>query len=33
VGVLAAQPAVHELIGRGRAHLLTASMSEIPKAP
>jgi DNA-binding winged helix-turn-helix (wHTH) protein len=32
VGVLAAQPAVYELIGRGRAHLLTSSMPEIPKA-
>jgi DNA-binding winged helix-turn-helix (wHTH) protein/tetratricopeptide (TPR) repeat protein len=32
VGVLAAQPAVYELIGRGRAHLLTSSMTEIPKA-
>ena len=32
IGVLPAQPAVHELIGRGRAHLLTASRSEIPKA-
>ena len=32
VGVLAADPAVHELIGRGRAHLLTASMAEVPKA-
>jgi DNA-binding winged helix-turn-helix (wHTH) protein/Tfp pilus assembly protein PilF len=32
VGVLAADPAVHELIGRGRAHLLTASMADVPKA-
>ena len=32
VGVLAADPAVHELIGRGRAHLLTASMADMPKA-
>jgi DNA-binding winged helix-turn-helix (wHTH) protein/Tfp pilus assembly protein PilF len=32
IGVLPAQPAVHELIGRGRSHLLTASRSEIPKA-
>jgi len=32
VGVLPASPAVHELIGRGRAHLLTNSRSEIPKA-
>lgn len=32
VGVLAAQPAVYELIGRGRSHLLTSSMREIPKA-
>lgn len=32
VGVLAANPAVHELIGRGRAHLLTASMTDVPKA-
>jgi DNA-binding winged helix-turn-helix (wHTH) protein/tetratricopeptide (TPR) repeat protein len=32
LGVLPAQPAVHELVGRGRAHLLTASRSEIPKA-
>jgi DNA-binding winged helix-turn-helix (wHTH) protein/cytochrome c-type biogenesis protein CcmH/NrfG len=32
VGVLAAQPAVYELVGRGRAHLLTSSMPEIPKA-
>ena len=32
VGVLAADPAVHELIGRGRAHLLTASMADVPRA-
>jgi DNA-binding winged helix-turn-helix (wHTH) protein/Tfp pilus assembly protein PilF len=32
VGVLAADPAVHELIGRGRAHLLTSSMADVPKA-
>src|SRR5687768_9184557 len=32
VGVLAADPAVHELIGRGRAHLLTSSMTDVPKA-
>ena len=32
IGVLPAQPAVYELIGRGRSHLLTASMPEIPKA-
>jgi DNA-binding winged helix-turn-helix (wHTH) protein/cytochrome c-type biogenesis protein CcmH/NrfG len=32
IGVLPSQPAVHELIGRGRSHLLTASMPEIPKA-
>ena len=32
IGVLAAQPAVYELVGRGRAHLLTSSMPEIPKA-
>ncbi|HJR57859.1 MAG TPA: winged helix-turn-helix domain-containing protein [Vicinamibacterales bacterium] len=32
IGVLPAEPAVSELIGRGRAHLLTASMAEIPKA-
>jgi DNA-binding winged helix-turn-helix (wHTH) protein/tetratricopeptide (TPR) repeat protein len=32
VGVLPAQPEVSELIGRGRAHLLTASMSDVPKA-
>ena len=32
IGVLPAQPAVYELIGRGRAYLLTASMTEIPKA-
>ena len=31
VGVLPVQPAVSELIGRGRAHLLTASMSDVPK--
>ena len=32
VGVLPALPEVHELIGRGRAHLLTASMTDVPKA-
>jgi DNA-binding winged helix-turn-helix (wHTH) protein/cytochrome c-type biogenesis protein CcmH/NrfG len=32
VGVLPTQPAVHELVGRGRAHLLTASRDEVPKA-
>lgn len=32
VGTLPAEPAVHELIGRGRALLLTSSMREIPKA-
>ena len=32
VGVLAAQPEVYELIGRGRAHLLTYSRSDVPKA-
>ena len=32
VGVLPAQPQVSELIGRGRAHLLTASRSDVPKA-
>jgi DNA-binding winged helix-turn-helix (wHTH) protein len=32
VGVLPAQPAVSELIGRGRSHLLAASMSGVPKA-
>jgi len=32
VGVLAAQPAVYELVGRGRAHLLTSSVAEVPKA-
>src|SRR6185436_20235073 len=32
IGVLPAQPEVHELVGVGRAHLLTASRPEIPKA-
>src|SRR4029450_5113362 len=32
VGVLAAQPEVYELIGRGRAHLLTYSRPDVPKA-
>ena len=32
VGVLASDPAVHELIGRGRAYLLTASATDVPKA-
>ena len=32
VGVLPAQPAVSELIGRGRLHLLAASRSDVPKA-
>ncbi|MEX2660689.1 MAG: winged helix-turn-helix domain-containing protein [Vicinamibacterales bacterium] len=32
IGVLPAQPEVSELIGRGRAHLLTASRSDVPKA-
>jgi tetratricopeptide (TPR) repeat protein len=32
VGVLPAQPAVSELIGRARAHLLAASRAEVPKA-
>jgi DNA-binding winged helix-turn-helix (wHTH) protein/tetratricopeptide (TPR) repeat protein len=32
VGVLPANPAVSELIGRGRAHLLTSARAEIPKA-
>ena len=32
IGVLPAQPAVYELIGRGRAHLLSASRAEIPDA-
>jgi tetratricopeptide (TPR) repeat protein len=32
IGVLPAQPAVYELIGRGRAHLLNASRREIPEA-
>ena len=32
LGVLPASPAVHELIGRARAHLLTSSRAEIPKA-
>lgn len=30
--ILPSHPDVHELIGRGRAHLLTASRTEIPKA-
>jgi DNA-binding winged helix-turn-helix (wHTH) protein len=29
---LPSEPRVHELIGRGRAHLLSASMSEVPQA-
>ena len=32
LGVLPASPAVHELIGRARTHLLTNSRAEIPKA-
>ena len=32
VGVLPANSELHELIGRGRAHLLTASMHDVPKA-
>ena len=32
IGVLPAKPAVSELIGQGRSWLLTASMSEVPKA-
>ena len=32
VGVLPAEPAVYELIGRGRSYLLTSSRTEIPKA-
>ena len=32
IGVLPSQPAVHELVGRGRAYLLTVSRPEIPKA-
>jgi tetratricopeptide (TPR) repeat protein len=32
LGILPASPAVHELIGRGRTHLLTNSRAEIPKA-
>jgi DNA-binding winged helix-turn-helix (wHTH) protein/tetratricopeptide (TPR) repeat protein len=32
VGVLAAQPEVYELIGRGRAHLLTYARPDVPKA-
>ena len=32
VGVLASQPQVYELIGRGRAHLLTYARSDVPKA-
>lgn len=30
--ILPANPEVHELIGRGRAHLLSASRNELPKA-
>jgi DNA-binding winged helix-turn-helix (wHTH) protein/tetratricopeptide (TPR) repeat protein len=32
IGVLASQPEVYELIGRGRAHLLTYARSDVPKA-
>lgn len=32
VGVLAAKPEVYELIGRGRAHLLTYARPDVPKA-
>jgi DNA-binding winged helix-turn-helix (wHTH) protein/Tfp pilus assembly protein PilF len=32
MGVLPAQPAVSELIGRGRSHLLAASRSNVPEA-
>jgi DNA-binding winged helix-turn-helix (wHTH) protein/tetratricopeptide (TPR) repeat protein len=32
IPALPAEPRVHELIGRGRCHLLTASMLEVPKA-
>ena len=32
VGVLPAQPAVSELIGRGRSHLFAASRDEVPRA-
>ena len=32
VGVLPAEPAVSELIGRGRSHLLAASRSDVPRA-
>ena len=32
IGVLPAKPAVSELIGQGRSCLLTASLSEVPKA-
>ncbi len=32
VDILPADPEVHELIGRGRAHLLSASRTELPKA-
>jgi DNA-binding winged helix-turn-helix (wHTH) protein/Tfp pilus assembly protein PilF len=32
IGVLPAQPEVHELVGVGRAHLLTVSRSAIPQA-
>jgi DNA-binding winged helix-turn-helix (wHTH) protein/tetratricopeptide (TPR) repeat protein len=32
IGVLPAHPEVHELVGRGRSHLLAASMFDVPKA-
>jgi DNA-binding winged helix-turn-helix (wHTH) protein/tetratricopeptide (TPR) repeat protein len=32
IPALPAEPRLHELIGRGRSHLLTASRTEIPKA-
>jgi DNA-binding winged helix-turn-helix (wHTH) protein/tetratricopeptide (TPR) repeat protein len=32
IPALPAEPRVHQLIGEGRSHLLTASMSDIPKA-
>jgi DNA-binding winged helix-turn-helix (wHTH) protein/Tfp pilus assembly protein PilF len=32
IGVLPADPAVYELIGRGRSYLMTSSRTEIPKA-
>jgi tetratricopeptide (TPR) repeat protein len=32
IGVLPTQAGVHELIGRGRTHLMTASRSDVPKA-